>query len=46
MENENKCPVAEQVCQEEIEAIQTQYTIAPDGSVVETTAQNQILATA
>jgi len=46
MENENNCPVVEQACQEEIEAVQTQYTIAPDGSVVEATAQNQTLVTA
>ena len=35
MENENSCPVAEQVVEDEIEP--QDYTIAPDGSLVEMT---------
>lgn len=35
MENENTCPVAEQVLEDEVEP--QDYTIAPDGSLVEAT---------
>ncbi len=37
MNKEFNCPVAEQLPEEELEAIETEYTIAPDGSVVEAT---------
>ncbi len=38
MTNEFEAPVVEQLPQEELEAIETEYTIAPDGSVVEASA--------
>ena len=38
MEKENKCPVAEQLPEEEIEP--TEYSIDPDGSIVETPSAN------
>ena len=40
MNKEFEAPVVEQVCKDEIEAVETQYTIAPDGSVVEATSIN------
>lgn len=40
MENENKCPVAEQISEEVIsEFEEPEYTINPDGSVAETCGQ-------
>ena len=40
MSKEFEAPVAEMLPQEDIEAIETEYTIAPDGSVVEATTVN------
>ena len=38
MNKEFEAPVAEMLPEEETEAVETEYTIAPDGSVVEATA--------
>ena len=40
MNKEFEAPVVEMISENEIEAIETEYTIAPDGSVVEATAVN------
>lgn len=38
MENENKCPVAEMEVKGEVEGSETEYTLTPDGTVVEASA--------
>jgi hypothetical protein len=40
MNKEFEAPVVEQVCKEDTEVMETEYTIAPDGSVVEATNIN------
>jgi hypothetical protein len=42
MEKENIVPVAEQVSQEEVNLVETEYTLSPDGSIVEATSTNQV----
>ena len=39
MENENNCPVAEQIPEGEMAYDETEYTINPDGSVAESCSQ-------
>lgn len=42
MENENKCPVAEQISNEtKCEFQEPEYIINPDGSVAETSIQSE-----